>query len=357
MTPEQFLNSLTPEERRQFNSLSPEKQRDVLLNLRGGNTPVDAKGVPSQAANTDLITKGAAGVGLHSLLSGMGGGSSVVQASNLASTPAANAAWNSSAMGGEVLPEIASGGTSFFTGNSLLGPGAMGVGDYIPGVAGAIGLYDLSQNREKIGTGEGYLQGAASGAGIGWTLGGPVGAGIGAGVGILGNALGIGGKSRTKIEQDRRAALKEQGIEIPNYDVKEWEENEAFRQSRDEKLLKGGDIENAASFYGIKGYKDLEQAKKEAIAQKAIDLGLIREHHGTIDLNMSDEYQKYLQEQLGAPTPASSDGGDRKQYEADDRRERKRRALREIMPNIEAEVTQAPRYDINPGQLIRNPYL
>lgn len=229
-------------------------------------------------------------------------------------------------------------------------------GNYILPAAGAYGLYDLYSNRpENIGHGSGYLQGAASGAAIGSYFG-PWGAGIGAGAGILANAFGIGGKSRTKVEEERRQALADQGINVPFSDVKEWESNEAFKQSRKESDLKGGDIENAASFYGITGYQNADQAKKEAIAQEAINRGLIREHHGTIDLSMTPEYQKYLESQLGGP--ASSSGGiDRRQIQAESKKQRKRAALDSIMPSIEAQTTQGPRYDINPGNLLNNPYL
>lgn len=230
-------------------------------------------------------------------------------------------------------------------------------GNYILPAAGAYGLYDLYANRpENVGHGSGYLQGAASGAALGSYFG-PWGAGIGAGLGIAANALGIGGKSRTKIEEERRQALADQGINVPNYDVKEWEENEAFRGSRKESDLKGGDIENAATFYGITGYSQADQAKKEAIAQEAINQGLIREHHGTIDLSMTPEYQKYLESQLGGGAPTVSSGVNRGAIEAEKKKQRKRAILDSIMPEITTDVTKAPRYDLNPGTLINNPYL
>lgn len=307
------------------------------------------------ADKASLVKDVAAGAGLHSVLSGIGSSAPVVAGTaDVVPNVVSITRGPSGAFGpANVVPGAEAG---FFTGNGLLTPGAMGVGDYIPGVAGALTLYDLMQNREEIGTGKGYLKGAGAGAGIGMTLGGPVGAGIGAGVGLLANAFGIGGKSRTKVEQDRRSALKEQGIEVPNYDIKEWEENEAFRTSRDEKLLKGGDIENAAQFYGIEGYAGLDQAKKEAIAQKAIDDGLIREHHGTIDLSLTDAYKKYLDEQLGTGEVASSNNNQRREP-VEQKRRKKKAILDSIMPPIEAEIPMGPRYDLNPGNLINNPYL
>lgn len=163
------------------------------------------------------------------------------------------------------------------------------------------------------------------------------------------------GESKTKVEEDRRKQLKETGIEVPNYDVKEWEDNEVFRNSRNEADLKGGDIENSASFYGIEGYSKLDQAKKEAIAQKAIDDKLIREHHGTIDLSMTPEYEAYLKEQLGGGDQTS--GVDTRRLQAENKKQRKKQALATLLPEIMSTPTTGPRYDQNPGSLINNPYL
>lgn len=164
------------------------------------------------------------------------------------------------------------------------------------------------------------------------------------------------GESKTKVEEDRRKQLKEQGIEVPNYDTKEWEQNEVFRESRNEADLKGGDIENSAHFYGINGWQKLDQAKKEAAAQKAIDLGLIREHHGTIDLSMTPEYEEYLKSQIGGGEQ-STGGVDMRRVQAEQKKQRKRAALSSLMPDITSTPTTGPRYDQNPGSLIKNPYL
>lgn len=298
------------------------------------------------------VAKQATGYNAGSALANVASEAPLYTAQGLAANPAANQAYNAAAMGGQApLAEIAPVAESGF---SLSGIGS--AGNYILPAAGAYGLYDLYSNRpENIGHGSGYLQGAASGAALGSYFG-PVGAVAGAGAGILANALGIGGKSRTKVEEERRQALAEQGINVPFSDVKEWEANEAFKNSRQESDLKGGDIENAASFYGITGYKDADQAKKEAIAQEAINRGLIREHHGTIDLSMTPEYQKYLEEQLAVPT-STGGGVDRRAMEADNKKRRKKAALDSIMPSIEAPTSSGPRYDINPGNLLNNPYL
>jgi len=266
-------------------------------------------------------------------------------AQGFAGNEAANAAVNAAAtQAGGGLPSIApSAATSGF---DLSGIGSSG--NYILPAAGAAGMFDLykdKESRKKIGTGEGYLQGAASGAAMGSYFG-PWGAAAGGVIGLGINAFGIGGESRTKVEEERRQALADQGITVPNYDQKEWELNEAFKGSRNEADLKGGDIENAAQFYGIQGYSGADQAKKEAIAQEAINQGLIREHHGTIDLSMTPEYQKYLEEQLAVPTSTGGGGGvDTRRMEAEAKKQRKKQVLASILPDITATPTKGPRYD------------
>jgi len=228
-------------------------------------------------------------------------------------------------------------------------------GNVIAPAAGLAGAYDLFANRpQNVGTGSGYLQGAASGAAIGSYFGLP-GAGIGAGLGLLANAFGIGGESRTKGEEKARAALAERGIMVPNSDVKEWENNETFRQSRKESDLTGKDIMHAASLYGIGGYDKLDAAKQELIASEALKQGLVREHHGQVDIGMNDAYQKFLDEQLNGPAPTTSTRVQQSNPAA--QKERKRQQVAAIIPEVEATVTKAPRYDINLSSLMSNPYL
>lgn len=297
-----------------------------------------------------------AAIGLNSL-AGSGGGEAVAQAASTGAFPVGTAANGGTMMSdGSVVGSLAGeGATSFFTGNSLLGEGAMGMGDYIPGVAGAIALGDLYMNRpENIGHGSGYVQGALGGAGVGWTVGGPVGAGVGAGLGLLANAFGWGGESRTKGEEKQREALAEQGIIIPNSDVKEWELNEKFKDSRKESDLLGKDIIHASDFYTINGYGDLDAAKQEAIANKALELGLIQEKLGKINVGRNAEFDEFLKSQFpGAP----SGGGVSREAVAEAKRNRRRAAVAQILPELNAPVTQGPRYDINPSDLIKNPYL
>lgn len=289
---------------------------------------------------------------------GFGGGGEAAASGTF--SPATQATWNAGAMGGETLPEVAP-ATGMF---DIAGIGS--AGNAILPAAGLAGAYDLwANNAKSVGTGRGYLQGAASGAAIGSYFG-PVGAGVGGGLGLLANAFGIGHESRTKEEEHRREQLAEAGVVVPNSGVKEWENNAKFAESRNEADLTGKDIIHSASLYGVKGYDKLDAAKQEAIANEALKQGLVREHHGMIDINMSDAYKKYLDEQIGAATVPTSTGGTRTSTRSsapvqirmqEDPREKKRRQIAQIVPELQSSSTKAPRYDINLSSLMTNPYL
>jgi len=174
--------------------------------------------------------------------------------------------------------------------------------------------------------------------------------------------------SSTHQEEKRRQALSESGINIPNAGVKEWENNEKFRQTRNEADLLPKDILNAAKFYEIKGYDKLSPAKKELIAAEALKRGLIREHHGTIDVGMNAEYQKFIDSTLsGGSDNKPKEGARRPAQRADDRREkavakkeRIRASLSQIIPELDSPATSAPRYDleaIDYSSHYKNPYI
>lgn len=234
---------------------------------------------------------------------------------------------------------------------SLSGIGSAG-NAFLP-AAGVMGLADLASHRKRIGTGAGYLEGAASGAAMG-SFFGPIGMGVGAGLGLLGNALGIGHQSRTKEEEHQREKLAEQGIVVPNSDVKEWELNDKFKQSRNEADLTGKDIIHASDFYaGIPGYGDLDPAKQEAIANKALEVGAIRERLGKIEVGDNADLNAFIQSQIGG---GNTGGGDSRKQQSENKKARKRAALADIV-NVDANVTRGPDYGANPGALITNPYL
>lgn len=212
------------------------------------------------------------------------------------------------ANGGTLMSDgtIAAQGGLFDLGSGgLLGEGSMPLGNYVPGVVGAYGMYDLLKNKKHGGAGA--LQGAASGAGIGFTVGGPVGAGIGAAVGGLTGYFGnFGDVDAWKKEGDALRGLSEKGTYIPpqliaNMPTKGRSKEELiaieqqrggnvqFAGSRNEADLKGADIANYSAF----AKKDPEWFKRpmeQRLAyaeQVAATPGAVREHHGTIDIDFS----------------------------------------------------------------------
>jgi hypothetical protein len=253
-------------------------------------------------AATNALTSGAAsaasGLTAGSAASGITSGALPQLASR---TPSMIAPSISSAS--TVAPE----GASFFTGNGLLSNGAMGVGDYIPGVAGAIGAYDVLSNK-KHGWG-GAAEGALSGAGIGMTVGGPVGAAIGAPVGGLVGYFGnFGDKNRFQDEYKAAQKLRDNGVNwgfnqgMPSKgrsinDLVAFEQdkvnkgqygNVAFAKSRNEKDLKPEDIWGYSAFgekYGNDWLGKFSEQQRRDIAQKTLDSGAVDEHHGTISVD------------------------------------------------------------------------
>jgi hypothetical protein len=299
-----------------------------------------------------------AGDYLSNLVTGAGAGTA---AANLAAPAAATATTGLGIAGAGTAAAPALSGADMAAGVAggaapsmfaLKGIGS--AGNVILPAAGAYGLYDLYSNPTRVGTGKGYLEGAASGAAIGSYFG-PVGAGVGAGLGLLANVLGIGGESRTKGEEKLRDKLEEQGIVVPNSDTKEWENNPVFRESRQESDLTGKDIIHAADFYAqIPGYDKLNATKQEALANEALKRGLVQEKLGKINLSLDSAYQDFIKNQL---TPTPQPQTQNREIASENARRRKKATLDAIMPEIMAPVTKSPRYDLNPGALINNPYL
>ena len=78
--------------------------------------------------------------------------------------------------------------------------------------------------------------------------------------------------------------------ETPQYG---WTNNK-FANSRDEKDLTAKDIWGYSAFFdkfGNDWMGKLNPAQREAIANKALQRGAVREHHGTIDINWSPELE------------------------------------------------------------------
>lgn len=252
--------------------------------LLGFGAEAAAETVP---AVTGGLTSATGATGATSSLAGAAGGSAAVPVGTAAN-------------GGTLMSDgtILAGGGEFFSLGSegLLGAGPMPLGNYLPGIAGAVGAYDLFSNK-KHGTG-GAAQGALSGAGIGFTLGGPVGAGIGAGVGALAGYFGnFGDVDAYKTEWKRKKELFDKGIiseaqlgpepksgrskEELIAEAQATGGNVTFAGSRNESDLKAADIQGYATI--------LEEAHKRGIpplqlAEMALQSGAVREHHGTIDV-------------------------------------------------------------------------
>jgi hypothetical protein len=138
-------------------------------------------------------------------------------AGGLAATPAANAAYNATAMGGEVLPEVALEGGGMF---DLAGFG--GAGNVLLPAIGALGATNLAMSQGDAASGgkrniRGFGQGAASGAAMGSYFG-PWGAAIGGGIGgIAGLAGSLFGSSKGERQQTRdgwRKAVLENAIPL-----------------------------------------------------------------------------------------------------------------------------------------------
>jgi hypothetical protein len=172
--------------------------------------------------------------------------------------------------------------------------------------------------------------------------------------------------SSTHWEEKYRQELADKGVIIPNAGQKEWELNEKFKQSRNESDLTGRDIIHAGKFYDIPGYDKLSPDKQELIANEALKQGLIREHHGGIEVGMNEAYQKFIDTTLAGGGTAKPKQGNREpqhQQAAPKKKPQKKKpvaSLDEINPYFDIPATQSPRYDleaINYSSNYKNPYL
>lgn len=201
-------------------------------------------------------------------------------------------------------------------------------GNFLLPAAGVIGLGDVLINRRKGA--RGALQGAASGAAIGSYFG-PVGTGVGAVIGGLTPTVAgwFGDGDKWKTEQNRLNELRESGLNIPQQEAdtltkgRSKEElirieqekiaagkygNPEFARTRDEKLLKPEDIMGYAAPYEIFGaeYANAGEIAKKKALQLALDKGLVREHHGTIDIASDPAYIEEAKKLLATPDPAAA---------------------------------------------------
>lgn len=201
-------------------------------------------------------------------------------------------------------------------GEAAAAPGAL-TSYVLPGAAALIGGYQGIKGIQQGNAARGGLGGAASGAGIGFMAGGPLGAGIGAGIGGL---IGLGGslmnQHKTEVEQKRLKKLADSGISTfdsgqPKHYVSRGQSirpdlasdfvgndssgtfvNNKFSNSRNESDLTGKDIMGYAAFSEKFGndWKNFSEPQREAVANAALAKGLVREHHGTIDVTFDPAF-------------------------------------------------------------------
>jgi hypothetical protein len=270
-----------------------------------------------KASLASLLQGGAALKGAESLMPDAG-----ASLSGLAQTEAQNAAWNAGAdaavgtagqgaLGGVGLGGIAAGG---YTGKQQL----EGAGKIL--------------KDEKISMPQAASLFALTGGGS-----------------LLANK--VLGRGESHLEEKARGKLAEQGVNVPNSGVKEWENNQTFQQSRNEADLVGKDIINSASLYSLPGYSKLDPTKQEAVANEALKQQLVREHNGGIDISPSASLSSLID---------SSQGGNSSQPRrnvGEQKKARKKAALVQLLPELQPEFSVAPDYAANPDAFIRNPYL
>lgn len=306
-----------------------------LINSGGMSAPSGGGGMPSAPQGGGpggmggLVSLGTKALG--SLGGGGAAGAEAAGAAGLAELPGLPTA---GMLGAEGVPAFSASAPGALTpaassGTFSLG-GIGGAGNAILPLAGAAGMYDLFANKREGG--RGLLQGAASGAAMGSYFG-PWGAGIGGLVGLGAGLLGSQfDKDMWKTEGDRWRKLADSGMNIGgfgreamsltggrskedlinrNYALDFRGEipgggwvNNRFAQSRNEGDLTGKDIWGYATFAEKFGpnWINTSADNREAIANKALELGLVREHHGTVDVNWNDDLTSYAQKLLGQST-------------------------------------------------------
>lgn len=144
---------------------------------------------------------------------------------------------------------------------------------------------------------------------------------------------GLFGGSKTQVEQDRWKKLQDAGYKyvgegatdpskkapIPkgqmaapelgpdfvgfNPQTGQWVNNQ-WSISHDESTLTGRDIWGYAAFAETFGnaWMEMPEEGRLAIADQALKLGLVREHHGTIDVNFTPELIEFSKQVLGGAT-------------------------------------------------------
>lgn len=230
----------------------------------------------------------------------------------------------------------ANGGTLMSDG-SIVG-GGIKFGSVVPPLAVAgIGAYtakktgDAYQSARGKGAKEGFKEGLKKAGPLKFV---PL---LGQAPAIAGAISGVIGGNRTEREDERRGNLAKQGINLYNGD-KGWEEkynavinpnfakdfvgaddkgnwvNNKFASTRDESALTGRDIDKYAAWsemFGDKWNKASDDIRYK-IGDEAVKRGLLREHHGTLDVNSNDEFNNFASSLLDTPTAKPTQQGQRR---------------------------------------------
>lgn len=247
----------------------------------------------------------------------------------------ANVLSNVGSSGGSGAYEVgtATNGGTLMSDGSIIG-GGTNFGSILPPVAVAgIGAYtakktnDAWQGARGKGAKEGFKQGLKAAGPLKYV---PV---LGQAPAIAGAISGVLGGNRTEQEDARRSKLAEQGINLYNGD-KGWEEkynavinpnfakdfvgaddkgnwvNNKFASTRDESALTGKDIDKYAAWsemFGDKWFAASDDTRYK-IGDEAVKRGLLREHHGTLDVNSNDEFNSFASSLLDTPEAKSTQG-------------------------------------------------
>lgn len=362
MTLEEFMAYMDADTKKAFSSLTPEQQQILLDSANGKKQPEYSMSVQPQPASATTPAKVVSALATankaKSTLSELMSGSPAATVGQTVKDGIVYDAATGEAVATAVPSSVSTWGLSDIgaAGNAIL-----------PTVGAATAL-DLFANKRHGG--RGAAQGVASGAALGSWFGLP-GAAIGAGVGGLAGYFGnFGDKDMWKTEQDRVAKLHDQGINFPDavqlsagrtpeelVAIENAKKaagqyaNPTFAQSRNESDLTAKDIWGYGAFGEAFGndWMGTSEAAREAIANEALKQGLVREHHGTVDINLTPELKAYAEEQFKTPTAPTSQSS-RSTSEEDDKKKRRTRppviapkgpvSLADLMPQYEAPTVQ-----------------
>lgn len=200
-------------------------------------------------------------------------------------TEAGNIAWNSGADAAtNAAWNAAADEATLAAGENIL-PGAAQMGPTPAYIPAAVAISTILAGKAGLDMLNGKTPKGASGkfgrAQLGWATGG---------LSEVGNKIkkfaGFGG-GNSKLEEQKREKLLEQGIDLGS--DKAWEANEKFQKSRNEDDLLGENLIGAADFHAkIPGWGSMPREMQIGLANEAIKQKLVRERNGGIELKTDD---------------------------------------------------------------------